>query len=304
MILSGCLFALLFTCSSFEKITDMKKFLFIAIVLTCFSTHQIVAQVNMPAPSPTQTIRQEFGMGRIELTYSRPSVKGRKLFKDNSELAPLGKLWRTGANAATKIKFTDKVMMGGKSIDTGTYVLYTIPNKNDWEIILNKGLTNWGVDGYKESEDVVRFKVPSHSVKPAAETFTMQIANINPESAALHIMWGGTGVNVPITTNVKDRLRTQIENALKADKKPMPYQQAANFYYEWDKDYAKALEYVNKGISDSPKAFWLYLLKARIQKDMGDKAGAKASANKTIEIATEAKNDDYVRMANDILKKV
>jgi tetratricopeptide (TPR) repeat protein len=294
----------MFTCSSFEKISDMKKFLIIATVLTCLSAENIIAQVNMPAPSPTQTIRQDFGMGRIEVTYSRPSVKGRKLFKDNSELAPLGKLWRTGANAATKIKFTDKVMMGGKSIDTGTYVLYTIPNKNDWEIIVNKGLTNWGVDGYKESEDVVRFKVPSHSVKPAAETFTMQIANINPESAALHIMWGGTGVNVPITTNVKDRLRAQIENALKGDKKPMPYQQAANFYYEWDKDYAKALENVNKGISDSPKAFWLYLLKARIQKDMGDKAGARASANKTIEIATEAKNDDYVRMANDILKKV
>jgi tetratricopeptide (TPR) repeat protein len=131
----------------------------------------------------------------------------------------------------------------------------------------------------------------------------MQITDINPESAALHIMWGGTGVNVPITTSVKDRLRAQIETSLKGDKKPMPYQQAANFYYEWDKDYAKALENVNKGIADSPKAFWLYLLKARIQKDMGDKAGAKASAQKTIEIATEAKNDDYVRMANDLIKK-
>ena len=280
----------------------MKKFLIVAVVFASLYSDQIIAQVNMPAPSPTQTIRQDFGMGRIEVTYSRPSVKGRKLFKENSELAPLGKLWRTGANAATKIKFTDKVMMGGKSLDTGTYVLYTIPNKKDWEIILNKGLTNWGVDGYKASEDVVRFKVPSHSVRPAAETFTMQIANINPESAALHIAWGGTGVHVPITTNVKDRLRIQIETALAADKKPMPYQQAANFYYEWDKDYAKALDNVNKGISASPKAFWLYLLKARIQKDMGDKTGARASAQKTIEIATEANNEDYVRMANDLLK--
>lgn len=282
----------------------MKKLLILTIALTALYSNTVIAQVNMPQPSPTQTIRQDFGMGRIELTYSRPSVKGRKLFKENSELAPLGKLWRTGANAATKIRFTDKVMMGGKSIDTGTYVLYTIPNKNDWEIILNKGLTNWGVDGYKESDDVVRFKVPSHSMKPAAETLTMQIENVQPESAALHIAWGGTGVMVPITTNVKDRLRTQIETSLKGDKKPMPYQQAASFYYEWDKDYNKALDYANKAITDNPKGFWLYLMKARIQKDMGDKAGAKASAQKTIEIAAEAKNDDYVRMANDLIKKV
>jgi tetratricopeptide (TPR) repeat protein len=281
----------------------MKKLLILTIACTALYSNNIIAQVNMPAPSPTQTIRQDFGMGKIELTYSRPSIKGRKLFKENSELAPFGQLWRTGANAATKIKFTDKVMMGGKSLDTGTYVLYTIPNKNDWEIILNKGLSNWGVDGYKQSEDVVRFKVPSHSMKPAAETFTMQIENIQPESAALHISWGGTGVMVPITTNVKDRLRMQIETSLKGDKKPMPYQQAASFYYEWDKDYTKALDYSNKAIADNPKGFWLYLMKARIQKDMGDKAGAKASAQKTIEIATDAKNDDYVRMANDLIKK-
>ena len=281
----------------------MRKLFFLTIAFTGLYSNNIIAQVNMPQPSPTQTIRQDFGMGRIELTYSRPSIKGRKLFKENSELAPFGQLWRTGANAATKIKFTDKVMMGGKSLDTGTYVLYTIPNKNDWEIILNRGLTNWGVDGYKEAEDVVRFKVPAHSMKPAVETFTMQIENVQPESAALHIAWGGTGVMVPITTNVKDRLRMQIETSLKGDKKPMPYQQAASFYYEWDKDYNKALDYANRAITDNPKGFWLYLMKARIQKDMGDKAGAKASAQKTIEIATEAKNDDYVRMANDLIKK-
>ncbi len=106
-------------------------------------------------------------------------------------------------------------------------------------------------------------------------------------------------VKVPISTNIKSRLRTQIESALQSDKKP--YQQAANFYFEWDKDYAKALDNVNKGIEENPKAFWLYLLKARIQKEAGDKTGAVATANKTIEVATEAKNDDYVRMAKELI---
>jgi tetratricopeptide (TPR) repeat protein len=277
----------------------MKKLFLMAAIAIASATQ---AQVSMPQPSSTQKITQDFGMGKIELTYSRPSIKGRSLYKDGSDLAPLGKLWRTGANAATKLKFTDNVTMGGKMLDTGTYVLYTIPAKGEWEVIINKGLTNWGTDGYKESEDVVRFKVASNKMKGSVETFTMQFANIANESCELHLMWGKTAVSIPITTNIKDRLRTQIEAALKGDKKP--YQQAANFFYEWDKDYTKALENVNKAIEGNAKGFWLYLLKAKIQKDAGDKTGAKESAEKCITIATDAKNDDYVRSGKDLLKKL
>src|SRR5258708_31495624 len=121
-------------------------------------------QVTMPAPSPTQKITQQFGIGSIELTYSRPSIKGRTLLRDNSDLEPLNKLWRTGANAATRIYFSDKTMMGGKLLDTGSYVMYTVPGKEFWEIVINKGLSNWGTDGYKESEDVNRFKVKAEKM--------------------------------------------------------------------------------------------------------------------------------------------
>ncbi len=277
----------------------MKKLLLMAAIAIGFYSQ---AQVAMPAPSTTQKITQDFGMGKIELTYSRPNIKGRKLLKEGSDLAPLGKLWRTGANAATKLKFTDNVTIGGKLLDTGSYVLYTIPAKGEWEVIINKGLTNWGTDGYKESEDVVRFKVPTMRMKRSAETFTMQFANIANESCQLHLMWGKTAVAVPITTNVKDRLRTQIEKALAGDKKP--YQQAATFYYEWDKDYTKALENAKKSTDANPKAFWLFMLTAKIQKDMGDKTGAKASAEKCITLATDAKNDDYVKQATDLIKSL
>jgi hypothetical protein len=283
-----------------HKMCIMNKLLFsIAATALCITAQ---AQITMPAPSPTQTIRQEFGMGRVEVTYSRPSVKGRKVFGSNTELAPLGQMWRTGANASTKIKFTDVVTVGGKQLDTGTYVIYTIPNKGSWEIVLNKGLNNWGTDGYKQTEDVVRFTVPTEKAKPFVENFTMQFADVKNESVNLQLSWANTMVTVPITTNVKDRLRTQLEAALKGEKKP--YQQAASFYYEWDKDYAKAMDNVNKAIEANPKAFWLYLMKARIQKDSGDKTGAKESANKTIEIASEAKNADYVRMAKELLEKI
>ena len=263
------------------------------------------AQVKMPAPSPTQKITQEFGIGSIELTYSRPSIKGRSLLKENSDLAPLGKLWRTGANAATRLYFSDKVMMGGKLIDTGSYVLYTIPGKEYWEIVLNKGLTNWGTDGYKESEDVNRFKIKAEKTGMDIENFTMQFANITAESCELQMMWGTTLIRVPLSVNVKDRIRIQVEKALSSEKADAnTYFSAATFYYEWDKNLPKALTNINKATTANPKAFWMMLLQAKIQKDMGDKVAAKASAEKVISVATEAKNDDYVKQAGDLIKKL
>src|SRR3954466_4322369 len=107
----------------------MKRMSSIAFTCLILFSATVNAQVAMPAPSPTQTIIQDFGMGRIELTYSRPGVKGRQLFGQNTELAPVGRPWRTGANAATRIRFTDKVAIGGKTLDSGRYVIYTVPGK-------------------------------------------------------------------------------------------------------------------------------------------------------------------------------
>jgi hypothetical protein len=258
-----------------------------------------MAQVKLPQPSSTQTIKQEFGMGTIELTYSRPVTKGRKIYGD---LVPYNKLWRTGANAATKIIFTDAVELGGKKLDSGTYVLYSIPGMDSWEIILNKGVTNWGIDGYKETEDVIRFRVEPTKMKNSVEVLTMQFVNIKPESCELHIMWAKTAISIPVTTNIKDRLRTQIEKGLQSNNKP--HWQAAQFYNEYDNNQTKALDNCNKAIEANSKAYWIYLYKAKIQKEMGDKAGAKLTAQKSLELAKEAKNEDYVKMNEDLLRKL
>lgn len=280
----------------------MKKCLLLAVMSITLIAN---AQVRMPAPSSTQTISQDFGMGKMELTYSRPNIKGRSLLKENSDLAPLNKLWRLGANAATRIKFTDNVTIGGKLLDTGSYVLYAIPGKDSWEMIVNKGLTNWGTDGYKEAEDVVRFKIKSEKMAGSVESFTMQFAAIQPETCELHIMWGNTSVQVPISTNVKTRLKAQIEKELSADKvNPAMYQTAANFYFDMDKDLSKALANATKATQVTPNGFWLFLLKAKVEKEMGDKVAAKASAEKCIALATAAKNDDYVKQATDLMRKL
>lgn len=252
----------------------------------------------MPEPSPTQNIKQDFAMGSIQLIYSRPSAKGRKVFGD---LVPSNKLWRTGANQATKIILTETVEMGGKKIDSGTYVLYSIPSDESWEIILNKGLDNWGIDGYKESADVLRFKVTPVKTKDMVETFTMQFANIKPESCDIEILWEKTKVTIPVTADIKTKLRAQIEEQLqKAEKKP--YWEAAMFYNEYEKNLPKALENVNKAIEGYPKGYWMIVYKAKIQKAMGDIKGAMASSKISMELAKEEGNEDYVKINKDLQK--
>ena len=239
-------------------------------------------------------------MGSIEIVYSRPSSKGRKVFGD---LVPMRKLWRTGANQPTKITFSEAVELGGKKVEAGSYALYSIPSDESWEIILNKGLSNWGIDGYKETEDVVRFKVMPAKTKNMVETFTIQFANIKPESCEIQIQWEQTTVSIPVTANIKDKLKAQIEDALKnAEKKP--YWEAAQFYNEFDKNLPKALENVTKAIEGYPKGYWMIVYKAKIQKEMGDIAGALESSKKSMELAKEEGNEDYVKINKDLQKSL
>lgn len=274
----------------------MRKLLFITALI--FIT-KADAQVHMPQPSTTQTIKQDFGMSSIELTYSRPNAKGRRIFGD---LVPWNKLWRTGANAATRLIFHDPVEINGKKIDSGTYVLYSIPNQDNWEIILNKGVNNWGTDGYKDSLDVCRVKIEPQIMKSRLETFTMQFADVKAESCSLHIMWEKTVVMIQITTNIKEKLKAEIDAAMLTDKKP--YWQAAQFYREYEINLNKALENCNKAIENNDKAYWIWLYKARIQKEMGDNAGSMISSKKSLQLAKEAKNEDYVKLNEELQKNL
>ncbi|MCG9898627.1 MAG: DUF2911 domain-containing protein [Hydrotalea sp.] len=277
----------------------MKQFLLAAAMLTTVS---LTAQVRMPQPSTLQTISQDFGLGKVELSYSRPNLKNRKAFGKQSLLAPVGEVWRTGANNATTLNFTDQVIINGVNIPAGKYGLLSIPEEKTFTIILTKDLNVTSPAAYKKENDVVRVDVPVMKMKDNMETFTMQFANVQYESMELHIMWDKNAVSLPITTQIKDRIKADMDKAMAGDKPP--FSAAASFYHEWMKDYPKALEYITKAIDANKKAFWLYLTKARIQKDMGDKVGAKASAEACIELAKEAKNDDYVRMSNELIKSL
>lgn len=268
-----------------------------AIVLS-LSTLVIQAQtLKTPAPSTSQTIKQAFGLGDITLDYSRPSAKGRVIFGD---VVPFGKMWRTGANAATKITFSEDVKVEGKDVKAGTYAIYTVPNKDSWEVILYSDLTMGGnTSNYKAENEVLRVVVKSTTLSKSIETFTINLSDVTATSTTLEFIWEKISVPVKITTEIDSKVMKNIETTMAVDSRP--YFQAANYYYSNNKDLNQSLIWVNKAIEQNPKAFWVTMLKARIELKLNDKKSAIATAETTAALAAEAKNDDYTKMANDLI---
>lgn len=277
----------------------MKKIFGRLLIALCVvtATAQVKAQgFKEPQPSTAQTLIQDFGLGKITVTYSRPNVKSRHVFND---LVPYGQVWRTGANEATTINFTDEVSLAGHKVAPGEYGLFTIPGKTEWTIILNKTAKQWGAYNYKQEEDVLRFTVKPADIKELTETFTIQFANVSATSCQLQLMWEHTVVNIPITTEVNSRVIANIDEAMKGEKKP--YFQAAQYYYNNGLDLNKALGWINEAEKENAKSFSVKLWKARILLKKGDKAAALATAQEGARLAKEAKNEEYLHLNEAVI---
>jgi hypothetical protein len=273
----------------------MKCFL-LALCLGCAALNLSAQQLKTPSPSSTQTIKQELGLGFVELSYSRPNIKGRKIFGD---LVPFGKVWRTGANSATTLSFTDTVMIGGTKISAGKYGLLSIPDADSWTLIITKQLDVTSAAAYKQSEDAVRIKVTPMPMKDPLETFTIQFGDVKANSTNLYILWANTVVSLPITTDVNSKVMAQIDNLMNNDNKP--YYNAAMYYMDNGKDLNQALVWFNKALEQNPNAFFMLYQKASCLAKLGKKEEAKATALKAIDAAKEAKNDDYVTLNEKLI---
>jgi hypothetical protein len=257
------------------------------------------AQLNTPQPSPTASVKQNFGLSSIELSYSRPAMKGRKIFGD---LVPFDKVWRTGANNATTLTFGDDVTIGGTKIAAGKYGLLTIPGKDNWVVIISKQTDVTSPAGYKQESDVVRVNAAPEKLKSAVESFTIEFTTISANKCNMEIKWANTGVKVPIETDVESKVMAQI-NALMSDtSKNKPYWGAAMYYLDNNKDLNTALGWLDKAIAANPNAFWVMHQKANALARLGRKQEAIEAANKSIAVAKEAKNDDYVALNEKLLK--
>ncbi len=273
----------------------MKKlFLFFSAVLVMSLAD--AQTLTTPQPSPTIMVKQNFGLGTIELNYSRPAKKDRKIMGD---LVPFGKVWRTGANAATTITFSEDVTIGGKEVKAGKYGLLTIPNANSWTIIISKDVTVSNPADYKQENDVVRVEADVVALPFSMENFTIGVNDLTGSSCNVQLMWENTSVQFKVSTGTDSKVMKQIDNLMNKDNKP--YFNAAAYYYDNGKDLNQALTWVTKAVENNKEAFWMHMLKARIHQKLGEKAAAKASANTCIEHATKAKNDDYIKMANDLI---
>ena len=277
------------------------KRLFLIVCLVAF-TYTASAQIQTPQPSPFSKIEQKVGLTDVTLEFSRPGVKGRTIFGD---LVPFGKVWRTGANANTKISFSTDVTVNGQTLKAGSYAIYTIPNKDKWEVMFYADSNNWGTPRkWDDSKVVAKATADVLPMPMKIETYTMTFDDITNNSAVIGILWENTYVGVQFETPTEKGVMASIDKVM-GGPSPNDYYAAAVYYKEQGKDIAKAVKWIDKAVKltkDQPR-FWFYRQQSLIHAKAGDKKGAIAAAKTSLELATKAGNADYMKMNKDSLKE-
>lgn len=277
----------------------MKKLIIMSFAVLSLSTTAFTQSLKTPAPSPAQTVKQDFGLSNIEINYSRPSVKGRTIFGD---VVPFNTVWRTGANSATTISFGDTVMIGGVKVSPGKYGLLSIPGATEWTIIISKSTSTTSPDAYDQKEDVVRVKATPIALTEKVETFTIELGNMKSTSCDLQLMWDKTLVSVNITCEIDAKIMKDIQKFVVGDTRP--YGAAANYYMENGKDLKQALIWFDKAIEMNPKAYWTIHQKANCQAKLGMKKEAIETATKSMMVAKEDGDDTYVKLNEKLIQSL
>ncbi len=272
----------------------------VGIAMLCLGTLN-AQQIKTPKPSPYAEVEQVIGLTEVELSYSRPGKKGRAIFGD---LVPYDKLWRTGANLATTIEAEGDIMVGDKMLKEGKYSVFTIPGKDEWIVIINSDATA-STARYTEEKDVLRIKVKPVKTGMKIETFTMLFANLTDNSADWQILWDNVLVTIPIKVEVDKAVMDKIAKVTSGPSSRDLYV-AAQYYYNNDKDIKQSLSWINKAVEmdGDDQKFWVVYWQAMILAKSGDKKGAIAAAEKSKQLATEAKYDSYVKKNDDLINSL
>jgi len=228
-------------------------------------------------------------------------MRGRKIMGD---IIPYGHVWRTGANAPTKIKTGEDLEIGGHRIKAGEYALYTIPNKDKWEIVISSATGNWSAEGFPKEFDVARFKISPLPNSEEVQTFTINVTDITFNTCKIEMLWEHTKIVIPVVANNSTVAEENIDKAIN-NPPAIPYFQAASYYFETNQKTELASTYVNKAIDANPKAFYMWYLKARIEKKMGHTEEALAAAKKSIELAAGTPNElEYKNNNNKLIDEL
>jgi len=269
-------------------------FILSGLLFTLSASAQTPPKVEFPSPSPLSTVKQRVGLTDIEIAYSRPSAKGRPIF---GGLVPFGEVWRTGANARTRISFSTPVKLNGTDIPAGDYSLFTIPGEKEWTVIINKDTKSSPFE-YSASNDVARFTTPAVDVAEQIETFTIMFSAIRDDSARIDLLWEHTAVPIHLKLDVVSELAPKIEEMMSAPGDKKPYYQAAMFYYDHGLDLQKAKAWISK----ANETYYISYLKAEILAKLGDKEGAIAAAKRSSELAAKSPGaSGYLKLNEDLI---
>jgi hypothetical protein len=286
----------------------MKCLMFCVSVLLaglCF-TGDALAQtppVQFPAPSPACTLKQRVGLTDVEIVYSRPSVRGRKIF---GAMIPYGEVWRTGANSATRITFSTDVKLQGAALPAGAYEFFTIPGKEEWTIIVQKlpEKASWGAYTYKKENDTARMTAKPVTIPTPIESFSFGIGDLRDTSATIYLAWENTRVPLKLEVDTVGMLMPKIKEAMAAEgaKTWNFYSGAASLLYDNNGDLEQALKWVDESIKLRADYPGTLLLKTRILVKLGRNAEAKTTAAKAIEAGKKLEGPTSVmaRQAKDI----
>lgn len=276
---------------------------FVAAIVFCSD-----AQITTPQPSPAGSVSSTVGLTEITIDYSRPKVKGRKVFGEGSDfLQPYGQTWRSGANRGSVITFSTDVKVAGQDVKAGKYLIFTVPGASEWKFMLYSDLGLGGnVPGYKKENEVLMTTVKPTSTSNV-ETLTFNIADINADntSANIELAWANVSVKVPVTVSFDDVVMEEI--AAKTKVNPTSYVQAANYYHSTGKDLNQALKWMNLYLAegDNSSQFWNVHLKAQILAKLGNKKEAIATAEESLEKAKKNEGGDfgYIKRNEDLIKE-
>ncbi len=276
----------------------MKKSIFLGFLMSL--SLGVFAQLNIPESSPSASFSQTLGFTKIKVEYARPGAKEREVF---GKLIPFGEIWRTGASDCTTISFNDEVTIGGKKIAKGKYSLFSIPNAEQWTIIINTDTTLHGASGYDEKKDVHRFTVKPEKSARFYETFTIELSDIVKDNGTLYLIWENTIAKFEIQSNAKERILADIDNKinkLKTDNSKLFYQ-AAEYYYNQKIELDQANVWIAKAMKMEPDNFYYPNLQAKILETQGKFAEAIPVAQKAVILA---KKDNMTQIVSNWEKKI
>ena len=277
----------------------MKKlFLFVMAMSMSFALN---AQIETPAPSPAAKIKQVVGLTDVAIEYSRPAMRGRVIF---GNLVPYGKVWRTGANARTKVSFSDNVKVGGTELKAGTYAIFTIPQTDSWEVIFYTEHQGGGAPAtLDESKVAARVTAAVQPMPMAIQSFTITIDDISSGSAVIGMLWENAYVGVKFEVPTDQKVAANIERVMGGPGFG-DYYAAATYYLAEGKDINKAKKWIDKAMSmtDNPR-FWQLRQQSLIYAAAGDTKGAIEIAKKSLADAEKAGNADYIKMNKESIKE-